>query len=219
MAELDAQGIERPRCVGIIETCEESGSYDLLPYIDVLRDRLGTVSLVICLDSGAGNYDQLWLTTSLRGLVSGDLEVQVLEEGIHSGTNGGIAPSTFRIMRRLLERLEDSSTGNLLPKGFHCDIPPRRLSEAEATALILGDVVWKKLPWSCGQNGGTVLHVTTDPREALLNSTWPPSLSVTGVEVRASLINAGNVLPPRPAFKVSLRLPPLGEATEGLAER
>jgi acetylornithine deacetylase/succinyl-diaminopimelate desuccinylase-like protein len=218
IAALDAQGIERPRCVGIIETCEESGSYDLLPYIDALRDRLGNVSLVICLDSGAGNYDQLWLTTSLRGLVSGDLEVQVLDEGIHSGTNGGIAPSTFRIMRRLLERLEDSSTGNLLPKGFHCDIPPRRLSEAEATARILGDDVWKKLPWSCGQNGGTVLPVTTDPREALLDSTWRPSLAVTGAEGLPSLINAGNVLRPRTAFKLSLRLPPLVEATKALAE-
>ena len=95
LAALDAQGVERPRCVGIIETCEESGSYDLLPYIDALRERLGDVGLVICLDSGAGNYDQLWLTTSLRGLVAGDLEVQVLDEGIHSGGYGGIAPSTF----------------------------------------------------------------------------------------------------------------------------
>ena len=218
IAALDAQGIERPRCVGIIETCEESGSYDLLPYVDALRERLGKVGLVVCLDSGAGNYDQLWLTTSLRGLVAGDLEVQVLDEGIHSGTNGGIAPSTFRIMRQLLERLEDSSTGNLLPKGFHCDIPSRRLSEAEATARILGDDVWKKLPWTCGQNGGTVLPVTTDPHEALLDSTWRPSLAVTGAAGLPSLIDAGNVLRPRTAFKLSLRLPPLVEATKALAE-
>ncbi len=104
LAALDAQGIERPRCVGLIETCEESGSYDLLPYVDALRDRLGKVGLVVCLDSGAGNYDQLWLTTSLRGVVAGDLEVQVLDEGIHSGSYGGIAPSSFRIMRQLFER-------------------------------------------------------------------------------------------------------------------
>jgi acetylornithine deacetylase/succinyl-diaminopimelate desuccinylase-like protein len=121
-------------------------------------------------------------------------------------------------MRRLLERLEDSSTGNLLPKGFHCDIPSRRLSEAEATAKILGDDVWKKLPWSCGQNGGTVLPVTTDPRQALLDSTWRPSLAVTGAAGLPSLIDAGNVLRPRTAFKLSLRLPPLVEATAALAE-
>lgn len=116
LAALDAQGVERPRCVGLIETCEESGSYDLLPYVDVLRERLGKVGLVVCLDSGAGNYDQLWLTTSLRGLVSGDLEVQVLDEGIHSGGYGGITPSSFRIMRQLFDRLEDASNGNLLPR-------------------------------------------------------------------------------------------------------
>ncbi|MDR5754189.1 MULTISPECIES: M20 family metallopeptidase [unclassified Caballeronia] len=218
IAALDAQGIERPRCVGIIETCEESGSYDLLPYIDALRERLGDVGLVICLDSGAGNYDQLWLTTSLRGVVAGNLEVQVLDEGIHSGGYGGIAPSTFRIMRQLFERLEDASTGNLLPKGFHCPIPAQRLREAEATAHILGDDVWKKLPWSCGQDGGQVLPTTTDPQEALLNSTWRPSLTVTGAAGLPPLADAGNVLAPRTAFKLSLRLPPLVEATQALTE-
>src|SRR3546814_5460793 len=78
-------GIGRPRCVGLIETCEESGSFDLLPYVDALRARMGNVALVVCLDSGAGNYDQLWMTTSLRGLVAGTLEVRVLDEGVHSG--------------------------------------------------------------------------------------------------------------------------------------
>jgi acetylornithine deacetylase/succinyl-diaminopimelate desuccinylase-like protein len=218
IAALDKQGIERPRCVGIIETCEESGSYDLLPYIDALRDRLGSVGLVVCLDSGAGNYEQLWLTTSLRGLVAGELEVQVLDEGIHSGGYGGIAPSTFRIMRRLFERLEDSGTGNLLPQGFHCTIPSKRVSEAEATARILGDEVWKTVPWSCGQDGGPVLPVTTDPREALLNSTWRPSLAVIGAAGLPSLADAGNVLRPRTAFKLSLRLPPFVEATQALEE-
>jgi acetylornithine deacetylase/succinyl-diaminopimelate desuccinylase-like protein len=218
IAALDKQGVERPRCVGIIETCEESGSYDLLPYIDALRDKLGDVGLVICLDSGAGNYDQLWLTTSLRGMVAGDLEIQVLDEGIHSGGYGGIAPSTFRIMRQLFERLEDAATGNLLPKDFHCPIPPERLREAEATARILGNDVWKKLPWSCGQDGGSVLPVTTDPQEALINSTWRPSLTVTGAAGLPALADAGNVLVPRTAFKLSLRLPPLVEATEALAK-
>ncbi len=218
LAALDAQGIERPRCVGLIETCEESGSYDLLPYVDALRERLGKVSLVVCLDSGAGNYDQLWLTTSLRGLVAGDLEVEVLDEGIHSGSNGGIAPSSFRIMRQLFERLEDAATGNLLPAAFHCPIPPQRLREAEATARVLGDEVWKSLPWACGQDGRPVLPVTGDAREVLLNSTWRPSLSVTGAAGLPALADAGNVLRPRTAFKLSLRLPPLVEASQAVAD-
>ena len=218
LAALDAQGIERPRCVGLIETCEESGSYDLLPYVDALRDRLGNVGLVVCLDSGAGNYDQLWLTTSLRGLVAGSLEVEVLEEGVHSGSYGGIVPSSFRVMRQLFERLEDAATGSLLPAGFHCMIPTNRLSEAEATARILGDEVWKSAPWACGQDGRPVLPITTDPRETLLNSTWRPSLAVTGAQGLPPLASAGNVLRPRTAFKLSLRLPPLVDAARAVNE-
>ncbi|MGD1323469.1 M20 family metallopeptidase [Pandoraea pnomenusa] len=218
LAALDAQGVARPRCVGLIETCEESGSYDLLPYVDALRDRLGRVGLVVCLDSGAGNYDQLWLTTSLRGLISGSLEVQVLDEGIHSGGYGGIAPSSFRIMRQLFERLEDAGSGTVLPKGFHTAIPLQRLDEAEATARVLGDDVWKKLPWACGQDGLSVLPTTTDPKEALLNSTWRPSLSVTGAAGMPALPDAGNVLRPRTAFKLSLRLPPLVDAVQAVSE-
>lgn len=218
LAALDAQGIERPRCVGLIETCEESGSFDLLPYVDALRDRLGQVSLVVCLDSGAGNYDQLWLTTSLRGLVSGDLQVEVLDEGLHSGTAGGIAPSSFRIMRQLFERLEDAASGNLLPRSFHCEVPASRLRETEAAVAILGESVWKGLPWACGQDGRKVLPTTTDPREALLNSTWRPSLSVTGAEGLPALANAGNVLRPRTAFKLSLRLPPTVDAARAVQE-
>ena len=120
---LDAQGVPRPRVVGLIESCEESGSFDLPAYLDVLKPRLGNVSLVVCLDSGAGNYDQLWLTTSLRGMVSGVLKVEVLTEGIHSGDASGLVPSSFRILRQVLDRLEDSQTGELLPESFHCEVP------------------------------------------------------------------------------------------------
>jgi len=131
---LDAQGIPRPRVVGLIESCEESGSFDLPAYLDVLKPRLGDVSLVVCLDSGAGNYDQLWLTTSLRGMVSGVLKVEVLTEGVHSGDASGLVPSSFRILRQLLDRLEDSSTGRLLPQEFHCEVPAQRVEQARAAA-------------------------------------------------------------------------------------
>jgi len=206
---LDKQGIPRPRCVGLIETCEESGSFDLPAYLDVLRPRLGNVSLVVCLDSGAGNYDQLWLTTSLRGMVSGVLKVEVLTEGIHSGDASGCVPSSFRILRHVLDRLEDSKTGRLLPESFHCEIPGARLEQAQATAAILKDEVYKRMPWACGADGGPVLPVTRDPVEVLLNRTWRPTLSVVGADGFPELKNAGNVLRPYTAFKLSLRLPPL----------
>jgi acetylornithine deacetylase/succinyl-diaminopimelate desuccinylase-like protein len=215
---LDKQGIPRPRCVGIIESCEESGSFDLPAYIDVLKPRLGNVSLVVCLDSGAGNYDQLWLTTSLRGMVSGVLKVEILTEGVHSGDSSGLVPSSFRILRQVLDRLEDSKTGRLLPESFHCEVPADRVEQARATAQILGDEVWKRFPWSCGADGGPTLPTSTDPLEALLSRTWKPTLSVTGADGFPELKNAGNVLRPYTAFKLSLRLPPLIEGNEAAAK-
>ncbi|MCX7256059.1 MAG: M20 family metallopeptidase [Polaromonas sp.] len=218
---LKTQGVEHPRIVGLIETCEESGSYDLLPYVDALRTRLGEVALVVCLDSGAGNYDQLWLTTSLRGNAAGVLKVEVLTEGVHSGDASGLVPSSFRIMRQLLDRLEDSATGRLLPQSFHCEIPADRLAQAQATAAILGDELYKRFPWAhydCGGATNFTLPTTTDPLEALLNRTWRPTLSVTGADGLPAFKDAGNVLRPYTAFKLSLRLPPLVEASAAVRE-
>lgn len=212
---LKSQNMAHPRIVGLIETCEESGSYDLLPYIDALRTRLGEVALVICLDSGAGNYDQLWLTSSLRGMAGGVLKVEILTEGVHSGDASGLVPSSFRIMRQVLDRLEDSATGRLLPASFHCEVPADRLRQAQATAAILGDELYKRFPWAhydCGGASTFALPTTTDPLQALLNRTWAPTLSVTGAEGFPDFKNAGNVLRPYTAFKLSLRLPPLIDA-------
>ncbi len=211
---LDKLGIPRPRCVGLIESCEESGSFDLPAYIDALKPRLGNVSLVVCLDSGAGNYDQLWLTTSLRGMVSGVLKVEVLTEGVHSGDASGLVPSSFRILRQVLDRLEDSKTGELLPQSFHCAIPVDRVEQTRTTAQILGNDVWRRFPWACGADGAAVLPTTTDPLQALLNRTWKPTLSVVGADGFPELKNAGNVLRPYTAFKLSLRLPPLIDGNE-----
>jgi len=218
---LKNQNTPHPRIVGLIETCEESGSYDLLPYVDALRARLGDVGLVICLDSGAGNYDQLWLTTSLRGMASGTLKVEVLTEGIHSGDASGLVPSSFRIMRQVLDRLEDSATGRLLPASFHCEVPADRLAQARATAAILGEEVYKRFPWAhydCEGSTTFSLPTTTDPLQALLNRTWTPTLSVTGAEGFPALKDAGNVLRPYTAFKLSLRLPPLVDAASAVQE-
>lgn len=218
---LKSQKVAHPRIVGLVETCEESGSYDLLPYVDALRTRLGEVGLVICLDSGAGNYDQLWLTTSLRGMASGVLKVEILTEGVHSGDASGLVPSSFRIMRQVLDRLEDSKTGTLLPQSFHCEIPAERLAQAQVTANILGDQIYKRFPWAhydCGGATTFALPTTTDPVEALLNRTWKPTLSVTGADGFPEMGNAGNVLRPYTAFKLSLRLPPLVDAASAVQE-
>lgn len=214
---LKRQGAAHPRIVGLIETSEESGSPDLLPYVDALKDRMGDVGLVICLDSGAGNYDQLWMTTSLRGMTGGILKVEVLNEGVHSGDASGVVPSSFRIMRQLIERLEDSATGRLLPPDFYCEVPEQRMAQMAQTAGILGEQIYKRFPWAhydCDGSVQSVLPTTTDPVQALLNRTWLPALSVIGADGFPDLQNAGNVLRPYTAFKLSLRLPPTVDAAQ-----
>jgi acetylornithine deacetylase/succinyl-diaminopimelate desuccinylase-like protein len=213
---LQEQTLPHARCVVLIEACEESGSYDLPYYIDALADRIGNPSLVVCLDSGCGNYDQFWSTTSLRGLANGVLRVQVLTEGVHSGDASGIVPSSFRVLRDLLSRIEDEATGTIKPLAFHVDIPAERRDQARAAAAALGNTVHGKFPFMPGMH-----PMVDDLTELVLNRTWRPALALTGVDGIPALANAGNVLRPFTAVKVSLRLPPTvsGEqATRALKE-
>ncbi len=218
---LDRQGIARPHCVGLIETCEESGSYDLPAYLDALAPRMGNVQLVVALDSGAGNYDQMWVTTSLRGLVNGTLTVNVLTEGVHSGDAGGVVPSSFRVARQLLDRIDDSRTGVVRPAAFNCEIPAERITQAKHAAEILGESMWQRFPWdSCCDDGGKfvfVQPVTKDPVELILNRTWRAALAVTGASGLPDIESAGNVQRPYTALKLSLRLPPLVDAPTAAA--
>ena len=204
----EQQKTRRSRIVIIIECCEESGSPDLPAYIELLSKRIGTPRLVVCLDSGCGNYEQLWLTTSLRGSIVGNLTVEVLNEGVHSGDASGIVPSSFRILRILLDRLEDAKSGRILPDWLNIDIPRHRLEQARATAGTLGNSVHQSFPWTNGMR-----PVTDDPVELLLNRTWRPTLSITGQAGMPDLMQGGNVLRPMTALKLSIRLPPTLDAT------
>lgn len=200
---LANQNIPHARCVILIEAGEESGSPDLPAYIDALADRIGEPSLVVCLDAECSNYDQFWCTTSLRGNLIGTLRVEVLREGVHSGMASGIAASSFRIARQLLARVEDAATGSILVPELHGPIPADRLQQAQAAAQAIGEEVFRKLPLVKGMR-----PMSEDMAELLLNSTWRPTLSVTGVDGIPTVNNAGNVLRPMTGFVLSFRLPP-----------
>jgi acetylornithine deacetylase/succinyl-diaminopimelate desuccinylase-like protein len=191
------------RCVIMIEACEESGSYDLPAYIDHLAPRIGQLSLVVCLDSGCANYDQLWSTTSLRGLVLGTLEVSLLTEGVHSGDGSGVVAASERVIRQLLDRLEDSHTGVMKLPELATQIPHARILQAEKTAQVIGDEVWNKFPLQEG-----VSPVVKSNIELMLNRTWRPALAITGADGWPPIGNAGNVLRPSTKLKLSIRIPP-----------
>ncbi len=218
LAALDAQGLPRPRCVGLIETGEESGSPDLPAYLQVLAPRLGAVGLVVGLDSGAGDYERLWITSSLRGLVGGVLSIDVLDEGVHSGAASGIVPSSFRIARRLLDRIDDPVGGEVLSPAFHARVPAASVEQARRTAALLGEQVWSHFPWAANAAGGHAGPVRADAAEALLARSWRPALSVTGADGLPPVAAAGNVLRPRTVLKLSLRLPPTVDSARAAGE-
>ena len=203
---LQEQGVPHARCVVLIEGCEESGSTDLPHYVEALSDRIGSPELVICLDAGCGDYERLWCTTSLRGAVLGTLSIDVLTEGVHSGAGTGIAPSSFRILRSLLSRLENEVTGDMLIDEAYAPIPKERMRQAVAAAEGLGETAFRQLPLV-----ESVLPVSNVPTELLLNNTWRPSLTVTGADGLPAIRDAGNTLLPRVAAKLSIRLAPTAD--------
>jgi len=210
---LKEQGVPHARAVVVIEASEESGSPDLPIYMDALAEKIGDVSLVVCLDSGCGDYDRLWVTTSLRGMVGGTLRVDVLEEGVHSGDASGVVPSSFRVLRQLLARVEDIETGAIKGAAFNAEIPAERQRQAKVAAQALGDQVYAKFPWVDGMKpNGAELD------QLVLNRTWRPALSITGFAGAPEPVNAGNVLRPFTEAKLSLRVPPTTDAKKASAE-
>jgi acetylornithine deacetylase/succinyl-diaminopimelate desuccinylase-like protein len=187
----------------LIEFSEESGSPDLPPYLEKYQSIIGTPDLVIALDSGAGDYERLWSTTSLRGMLSCVVSVQVLKEATHSGIASGVVPSSMRIMRQLLDRLENAHTGEILLPQLHTDIPPQRMEQVSATAGVLGDSLRDAFSLIDGTQ-----TVSDDPAQLLLNNTWKPTLCVVGQDGMPTVQKAGNVLRAYTTLKLAFRLPP-----------
>jgi acetylornithine deacetylase/succinyl-diaminopimelate desuccinylase-like protein len=199
---LHAQRLEHPRCMLLIEACEESSSADLPHYIEHLAARIGVPAVVVALDAGCGSYDRLWLTTSLRGQVAGCLSVRVLTEGVHSGDAAGMVPSSFRIARRLLSRVEDADSGEIIVPEFHACIPDERRAQAAEAAASLGAGL-HAFPFPRG-----MVPVTDDLTELALNRSWRPQLAITGIDGLPAIADAAAVMQPVTVLKLSLRLPP-----------
>ncbi|MFP4130250.1 MAG: M20/M25/M40 family metallo-hydrolase [Halorhodospira sp.] len=216
VASLREAGQRHPRCVFVVEACEESGSLDLPAYLDALAGRIGQPGLIVCPDAGCGTYDRLWCTTSLRGMITGTLRVDVLSEGVHSGDAGGVVPSSFRLLRRLLSRLEDPDTGQVLPQLCGVAIPELRRQQAAHAGTVLGELTRERYPLLRG-----VGTESAEPAERILDRSWRPALEIVGAEGLPPVEAAGNVLRPFTATKIALRLPPTANAeavAEGLQE-
>ncbi len=213
LSSLDEAGLARPRAYGIIETCEETGHEDLSFWLDTLKDRCRNVRLLTVLDSSAGDYKRLWMTTSFRGLLAATLRVSVLKNGVHSGNASGIVPDSFMIARHLLSRIENAATGEVLPRAFHAPVPAERITQLEKTAQILGDQYRTEFPWAvetaCARAAGEL--------ENLRLKCWTPQLAVIGAEGLPCIQDAGNVMRAQTALRLSFRLPPAVKAEDAAA--
>ena len=200
---LQEQGVPHPRCTFLIETCEESGSFDLPPYLDALSEEMGNPDMVVVLDSGGPDYEHVWMTEALRGLVSGTLSVKVSHEGIHSGNSGGSIPSSFRIIRILLDRVEDSSTGKVLIPEMHVEIDKQVEEKATALAEVVGNSIWEQFP-----TVDSLQRVAGSTEEMIVSMNWEPTLSIIGADGIPPVQGAGNVLRTNTDLKLSFRIPP-----------
>lgn len=203
ISHLQSLNIPHAHCVVIIEGSEESGSPDLPFYLEKIKEKIGQPSLIICLDSECGNYEQLWSTTSLRGIIGGVLKIDTLENGIHSGYGSGVAPSVFQVLRQLLDRIEDPKTGKIHVNGMNVTVPEHRLTQAREAADALGDGVKNSVPFLEG-----VEPIVKDTIQQILNRTWGPALSLVGIDGVPSTKNGGNVTLPSISVKLSMRVPP-----------
>jgi acetylornithine deacetylase/succinyl-diaminopimelate desuccinylase-like protein len=208
-----AAGGEHARAVLLLETGEESGSPDLPAYMDHLGGRLGDVTLVVCLDAGGGDYERLWLTSSLRGIVQATVTVHVLDAPQHSGLASGIVPSSFRIMRLLLDRLEDPATGEVRLRRMSVEIPPEYRAAARAAAAARPGIMKSLYPLVKGMR-----PASEDEAELILNNTWRPTLSVLGAAGLPDPAIAGNVLRASTTLALSFRIPPLVDPQAALAQ-
>ena len=209
---LQEAEVPHPRCTMIIETCEESGSFDLPPYLEALTEQLGNPDMVVVLDSGGPDYDHVWMTEALRGLVSGTLSVKVSHEGMHSGNSGGSIPSSFRIQRILLDRVEDSSSGKVLIPEMHVDIPEQIREKAMALREIVGDSIWEQFP-----TVDTLRQASETTEDMIVAMNWEPTLSIIGADGIPSVQDAGNVLRTNTDLKLSFRIPPVVDSESAIA--
>jgi acetylornithine deacetylase/succinyl-diaminopimelate desuccinylase-like protein len=160
---------------------------------------------VIALDSWCWTSDRLWLTTSLRGIVSVDVTVEVLTEGVHSGGAGGVVPSSFKALRQLVSRVEDDETGRILLPELHVPIPDERRAQIDAVASELD--IADSYPWAPG-----VRPLGTGPADQITARTWRPCMEVLAMGGAPPIGHGGNVLRPYTSATLGFRVPPRCDA-------
>ncbi len=119
-------------------------------------------------------------------------------------------PSSFRILRELLDRVENARTGEVLLRGLHAEIPVSHLAAAGVVAKDLGDPAGSELPLLEG-----LQLMGRDGADRLVRRTWEPSLSVIGMDGIPAPHDAANVVRPSTTAVIGVRLPPTVDSAAG----
>ena len=208
---IQKQNLKHPNIQIMIEASEESGSIDLPFYINKYEKDIIKPDMFICLDSGCGDYDRMWLTTSLRGMATGILEVEVLTEGVHSGMAGGIAPSALEIMQHQLQKISTPLQARINLPELKVNIPKARLQQIKEAAAILGENVAKDFPFAA-----TTQALSDNNTDLITQQTWLNSYAIIGLDGIPSTDDAGNVHIPKLTAKISLRLAPTCDTNKAI---
>lgn len=208
---LEETKTAHPRITGLYETDEESGSRDMAKYIAQYKDRIGKPGMVCILDLFAVDDQRVWLTQSLRGIVALTVKVSVLKKASHSGTASGIVPSSFRIMRILLDRLENAETGEVLIPSMYSEIPEEYIQGAHKLAETFD-------PRQAFSYEGDTVSMKDSAFDAVIAGNWKPTLSVLGADGLPPPDKASGLVRTHTTLKLSFRIPPGVNAEQALAD-
>jgi len=200
---LEEHNLPHPKITILLETGEESSDEEITRYLHDLHDSIGDVDLICILDAESQDYETVWMCKSLRGVVAGVLSVKHLAVPCHSGMATGLVPSTFRIARELISRIENEKTGEILFPEAHVEIPQNRIDQCNAIAAHLGQGSVEIVTLLPGAK-----YLSEDFGQLLLNKAWKPGLAVTGQRGLPIVEEGSNVIRPETALKLSLRIPP-----------
>ncbi|WP_138444198.1 M20/M25/M40 family metallo-hydrolase [Sinomonas susongensis] len=173
-----------------VEGEEESGSVSLESFLAQHGELLES-DVVVVADSGVWRVGVPALTTSLRGLVDGTIELRALSHGLHSGTYGGPVLDAVTLLARLLATMHDA-TGAVAVEG---------LVEADGSDWDVDEAAFRS-------DAAVPPGVRLAGTGTITSRLWTkPALAIVGLDAPA-VATASNTLVPRATAKFSLRIAP-----------
>jgi acetylornithine deacetylase/succinyl-diaminopimelate desuccinylase-like protein len=185
----------------LIEGEEESGGRHIDRFVTENASALSADAAVIC-DTAMFAPEIPSITTSLRGIIYGEIIVQGAAHDLHSGDYGGVAPNAIEAVAQMISSLK-SRAGKVLIPGFYDRVLQPSPAEIDA---------WGRLPFDpeeFRQREVGSPSLTGELGFGVLTRIWArPTLEVHGIRGGYCGEGAKTVIPATASAKISLRLVP-----------